>query len=116
MSGRCSRLEIYDERYLWVDDPESEMYNTLLRDAGDQWSGRGERLSQVGEPYRYIVVVEYNTDPVAGGAGSAIFVHAWRDEGRPTAGCVAMPADDMRRLVEWLDPSLQAAYRHNEIR
>ena len=64
-------------------------------------------MSQVGEPYRYIVVVEYNTDPVAGGAGSAIFVHAWRDEGRPTAGCVAMPADDMRRLVEWLDPSLR---------
>ncbi len=41
--GTLFPMEIYDERYLWVDDPESEMYNTLLRDAGDQWSGRGER-------------------------------------------------------------------------
>lgn len=102
-------MELYDEGCLWVDDETLPEYNTLVREAGQEWDGRGERLSQVGEPYDYIVVVEYNTDPVIRGMGSAIFLHVWRGESAPTAGCVAMSPDDMRRLVQWLDPDKSPA-------
>lgn len=102
-------MELYDEGCVWVDDPSSEHYNTLLRGVAPEDEVRGERLSAVGEPYDYIVVVEYNTQPVEAGAGSAIFLHVWRGEGRPTAGCVAMPRDDMRRLIGWLSPQSEPA-------
>ncbi|MBP3456159.1 MAG: L,D-transpeptidase family protein [Alistipes sp.] len=97
-------MECYDEGYVWIDDRQREDYNTLVRGAGAETYAHGERLAEVGEPYDYIVVVEYNTCPVVKGAGSAIFLHVWRAEGHPTAGCVAMPAEAMRRLVGWLDP------------
>lgn len=97
-------MECYDEGYVWIDDRQREDYNTLVRGAGSEADAHGERLAEVGEPYDYIVVVEYNTCPVVKGAGSAIFLHVWRAEGHPTAGCVAMPAEAMRRLVGWLDP------------
>lgn len=100
-------MEIFDEGYVWVDDSSSEHYNTLLRGVAPEDYVHGERLAAVGEPYDYIVVVEYNTQPVEAGAGSAIFLHVWRGEGRPTAGCVAMPRDEMQRLVGWLDPDCE---------
>ena len=68
---------------------------------------KGDRLwARRNTQFRYIVVVEYNTDPIVKGAGSAIFIHAWRSEGKPTAGCVAMAEEDVRRLIERLDPKL----------
>lgn len=97
-------MELYDEGCVWIDDPSREDYNTLVRGVEAEADTHGERLAEVGEPYDYIVVVEYNTQPVESGAGSAIFLHVWRSEGMPTAGCVAMPRDDMRRMIEWLDP------------
>jgi len=49
-------------------------------------------------------VIEYNTDPVVPGLGSAIFLHIWREDGaKPTAGCVALPEDRLRELLGWLD-------------
>ena len=96
-------MEQYDERYMWDENPKSPTYNTLVRDAlpetpGDRfWYRRDEQ-------YRYIVVIEYNTSPIVAGAGSAIFIHAWRAEGRPTAGCIGLAESDVKRIVEWLNP------------
>ena len=50
------------------------------------------------------MVIEYNTSPIVAGAGSAIFIHAWRAEGRPTAGCIGLAESDVKRIVEWLNP------------
>lgn len=98
-------MEQYDENYMWVEEPESADYNTLVRDPLPD--AKGDRLwARRNTQYRYIVVVEYNTDPIVKGAGSAIFIHAWRSEGKPTAGCVAMAEEDVRRLIERLDPKL----------
>lgn len=96
-------MEQYDENDMWVEDAESADYNTLVRNPLPET--KGDRLwARRNTQFRYIVVVEYNTDPVVKGAGSAIFIHAWRAEGKPTAGCVAMAEGDVKRLVEWLDP------------
>lgn len=98
-------MEKYDAQYIWDENPESATYNTLLRTPKPDV--KGDRLwERRNTQYRYIVVVEYNTDPIVKGAGSAIFIHAWRSEGKPTAGCVAMTEEDVRRLIERLNPKL----------
>lgn len=96
-------MEQYNERYMWDESPESATYNTLLRNPAP--GTKGDRLwERRNLQYRYIVVVEYNTGPVTPGAGSAIFLHAWRAKGKPTAGCVGMAESNMKRVVEWLNP------------
>lgn len=86
----------------WVDDPTSPAYNRWVKDVPPGVSC--ERLLQADGLYKYAIVVEYNTGPVIAGKGSAIFVHLWRAEGEPTAGCVAMAEADLLRLLSWLDP------------
>jgi len=34
--------------------------------------------------YKYGIVIEYNTDPIIKGNGSAIFLHIWKGRGIPT--------------------------------
>lgn len=95
-------MEQYDENDMWSEDPTSPDYNTLVRDPQPEYEG--DRLWERRETlYRYIVVVEYNTEPIVAGAGSAIFIHAWRSQGQPTAGCIGMEEKNVRQLVEWLD-------------
>jgi L,D-peptidoglycan transpeptidase YkuD (ErfK/YbiS/YcfS/YnhG family) len=53
--------------------------------------------------YPSFAVIEYNTDPVVPGAGSAIFIHA--DVGGPTAGCVSLPLTELDQLLRWFSPT-----------
>jgi L,D-peptidoglycan transpeptidase YkuD (ErfK/YbiS/YcfS/YnhG family) len=84
-----------DARDVWVDDPRSPLYNTHQRTpVRGRWrSAEKMRIA----PYRYAQVVHYNTDRRPG-RGSAIFLHVGT---RPTAGCVALPAADLVRLLRW---------------
>jgi len=52
------------------------------------------------------MVIEYNTENPVAGKGSAIFLHIWRDENSPTAGCTAVSEENIVKLMKWLDPSL----------
>ena len=84
----------------WVDDPQSRHYNTLVRASKTQGAWRSaERLADFVEAYRFAVAINYNPGNTPG-RGSAIFLHC--DTGESTAGCVAIPADDMRRLLPLL--------------
>ena len=95
----------YDENDMWCEDVDSDDYNTFVSDPAPEV--KGDRLwHRRNTQYRYIVVVEYNTNLIVKGAGSAIFIHAWRAEGKPTAGCVGMAEASVKYLVEWLDPAL----------
>jgi len=87
---------------LWVDDPESNDYNQWVKE-GDTQAKSFERLKREDDLYRYAVVVEYNTDPVVPGNGSAIFLHLWRAADQPTAGCVALRSEDVREIMRWLE-------------
>lgn len=89
---------------IWVDDPGSADYN--------KWAARDrtgaasfEDLKRKDGRYKYAVVIEYNTEPVTPGNGSAIFLHIWKKKGAPTSGCVAVAEADLLRIVEWLDPA-----------
>lgn len=86
----------------WVDDPDSAFYNQWVDgSANKDWSS-AEHLADYPKQYAYAVVIDYNTDPVEPGAGSAIFLHCGS---RATAGCVSVAQLDMLALLTWLDPS-----------
>ena len=60
----------------------------------DLWASRGTA-------YRYAAVIGYNDRPAEWGKGSGIFLH--QTVGRPTSGCVALPANDVVAMVRWLN-------------
>lgn len=96
----CARIT---ETGVWVDDPESKYYNMWVNSlAPDKDWKTAEKMIGYPVSYRYGIVIEYNTDPVIKGAGSAIFLHC--SQGGPTAGCVAVPEDVMFSLMHFVRP------------
>lgn len=87
----------------WSDDPGDPAYNSELRGPyplGVETLWRADRL------YDLIGVLDHNRHPAVPGAGSAIFLHAWRKPRHPTAGCIAFrPVDLMWILDRWRSES-----------
>jgi len=90
------------ENDFWVDDTDSPQYNTWVNGAPDAKSF--EKMKRKDHLYKMGFVVEYNTDPIVKGDGSAIFFHIWRKPGSFTAGCVAMAEEDIAKIIRFLDP------------
>lgn len=88
------------ENDFWIDDASSPAYNTWV--TGEKPTASHEKLLR--PEYDYALVVEYNTSPITPGLGSAIFVHIWRDQNSPTAGCVALDKENLEKILVWLDP------------
>jgi len=83
----------------WSDDPADEAYNRLVR---LPHAASAECLTREDSLYDALVVIGYNDDPVVPGAGSAIFMHVAKGEAgafEPTAGCVALPLEDLLRVL-----------------
>ncbi len=74
---------------IWVDDPNADDYNRWVKKQKTH-AASYEIMKRDDNLYKYGIVIEYNTDPVIKGNGSAIFLHIWKGEGIPTAGCVAV--------------------------
>lgn len=122
-SGRGVDLpyqQITQETYWPYDPRDPRTYNVLqtTRVPGARWRDDGqwsERLVDYGAAYRYAAVLDYNlptstyvaangerrsdeqADPTKGGG---IFLHV--SQGRPTAGCVAIPSKQMAATLRWL--------------
>jgi L,D-peptidoglycan transpeptidase YkuD (ErfK/YbiS/YcfS/YnhG family) len=89
-----------------VDDAASSVYNRIVDRRTirtPDWNS-SEKMREVGEAYRWGVVVNYNTPAVAR-RGSCIFLHIGRAEGGGTAGCTAMAAEFLREVMVWIDPA-----------
>jgi L,D-peptidoglycan transpeptidase YkuD (ErfK/YbiS/YcfS/YnhG family) len=91
---------------IWVDDVNSPDYNTWKR-KGESGAKSFEEMKLPDASYRHGVVIGYNRNPIVVGKGSAIFLHVWRGDGRPTAGCVAIDEQELIRIIGWLDPAKQ---------
>ncbi|MCG6533959.1 MAG: L,D-transpeptidase family protein [Syntrophales bacterium LBB04] len=89
---------------LWVDDPEAPDYNQWVKQS-ETSAASYEKMKRDDDQYKYGIVIEYNTDPVIKGHGSAIFFHVWKGESSTTAGCVAVSEEDIRKILNWLDPA-----------
>jgi zinc D-Ala-D-Ala dipeptidase len=89
-----------------VDDPHSRFYNRLVNLTQinhPDWKS-AEKMILSDQRYKWGIVVLHN-EPPKSGAGSCIFLHVWLNSSTPTSGCTAMPEEDLRRLIGWLDPA-----------
>ncbi len=89
----------------WWISQSGPLYNTHQRCSSSCSFVRGapnEHLFYETPAYNYAVVINYNTaeaGPIVRGAGSAFFLHV--SNGRPTAGCVSIPQEQLIRLLRW---------------
>jgi L,D-peptidoglycan transpeptidase YkuD (ErfK/YbiS/YcfS/YnhG family) len=86
----------------WIDDINSSDYNKHI--IGTTAAKSYENLLLNSDVYKYCTVIEYNTNPVVKGKGSAIFFHLAFKPSSFTMGCVAINEEYMKLMVNWLDP------------
>lgn len=85
----------------WCEAPGDRRYNRPIRLP----PGRpGDRLWRADRLYDLIVELDHNTRPRIAGRGSAVFIHVARPGFAPTAGCVALEAGALRRLLARAGP------------
>ena len=86
---------------LWSDDVRDPDYNLMVsRPHGFSH----ETLRRADPMYDLILITDWNWPSAVPGRGSAIFIHAWRRPGAPTAGCVAMAPHDLLWIAQRLRP------------
>ena len=95
------------KQHYWIDDVASPFYNQLV--VGKTAAKSYELMRRKDELYKLGLVIEYNTDPVVAGKGSAIFMHVRKGPGVPTSGCVAMAEKDIKKILKWLKPEQNPA-------
>jgi L,D-peptidoglycan transpeptidase YkuD (ErfK/YbiS/YcfS/YnhG family) len=89
-----------------VEDLRSKFYNQII-DANDIKRTAWERWSELRRAdglFDWAVIVRQNEPDVQRGSGSCVFLHVWRGPHNPTAGCTAMPHEQIEAIVRWLDP------------
>lgn len=110
-----------DRNDAWTYNPKVPSTYNVFQTAPNPWRGYGryvERLWGYGPQYDYVLVLDYNLpgEPIRADAngirrsttppdtrrGGGIFLHA--TNGKVTAGCIAIPRDDMATVLRWLDP------------
>ena len=80
----------------WCDDMADRRYNRLIQKPRGEAE---ERLWRQDRLYDVVVELGWNDHPVRKGRGSAIFWHVCRQEGTPTAGCIAVEPSVFRKLL-----------------
>jgi L,D-peptidoglycan transpeptidase YkuD (ErfK/YbiS/YcfS/YnhG family) len=104
-------------RDLWVEDPSSEHYNKHLRlkkPAQTPWELK-QRMKLDDPAHALKLFIAHNADigqnEIVSGGGSSIFFHIWRAGGtKPSSGCTTMAEPNLRRLIEWIDPTQAPIY------
>jgi D-alanyl-D-alanine dipeptidase len=79
-----------------VDDVNSSSYNRLNVKNGVimDWKS-AEDMLRTDSQYALGAMLDYNSNPVVKGEGSCVFIHIWRAADKPTAGCTALPANEI---------------------
>ena len=85
----------------WCEDPSDRRYNHAIKLSP---SSAGDRLWRDDHVYDLVIELDHNTRPRVKERGSAVFIHVARPGFSPTAGCVALEARALRRLLTCLHP------------
>ncbi|WP_442754373.1 L,D-transpeptidase family protein [Methylocystis sp. JAN1] len=93
---------------IWCDDAGSFLYNRPMR-APSRLSH--EEMWRKDGLYDVVGVMDYNIRARVRGRGSAIFFHIATEDLGPTAGCVALRARDMARLLPRLSRGAMISVR-----
>jgi L,D-peptidoglycan transpeptidase YkuD (ErfK/YbiS/YcfS/YnhG family) len=85
----------------WCEDPSDRHYNQRIKVPRDS---KADRLTRADNLYDFIIELDHNTKPRVAGRGSAVFIHVARPGFAPTAGCVALAMNSLRRLLARIGP------------
>src|SRR6478752_2819679 len=85
----------------WCEDPTDRHYNRPIKVPAN---ANADRLARTDDLYDFIIEIDHNTRPRVAGRGSAVFIHAARHGFAPTAGCVALELNTLRRMLARLGP------------
>lgn len=85
----------------WCDLSGHPDYNHLVR---EPFGRTNERLRRADPLYDIFMATDWNWPDAVPGRGSAIFVHAWRRPGYPTAGCLALRRDHLAWIARRAAP------------
>jgi L,D-peptidoglycan transpeptidase YkuD (ErfK/YbiS/YcfS/YnhG family) len=85
----------------WCENPGDRHYNRPVK---VPQQSDADRLRRIDDLYDFIIEIDHNTRPRVAGRGSAVFIHAARPGFAPTAGCVALELNSLRRLLSRLGP------------
>ena len=80
----------------WCEDSADRNYN---RPVHMPENGNADRLWRKDGLYDFVIELDHNTRPRVARRGSAVFIHVARAKLSPTAGCVALPAPVLKRLL-----------------
>lgn len=80
----------------WCDAKGHKDYNRKVK---LPFAASHESLWRQDEAYDLLVTTSYNQRPRVQGAGSAIFLHVWRQGAIDTEGCVALKVADLRKVL-----------------
>jgi L,D-peptidoglycan transpeptidase YkuD (ErfK/YbiS/YcfS/YnhG family) len=92
----------------WCDDPADRAYNRPVR---LPYPGDHERLWRDDQLYDFLIILDHNLARPVRGRGSAIFLHIAAPGFPPTAGCVAISPEAMRRLLRLVGPATRLVIR-----
>ncbi|MBI1309454.1 MAG: L,D-transpeptidase family protein [Proteobacteria bacterium] len=84
----------------WCDAVGDVNYNRPVKSG---YAASHEEMWREDAAYDYVLVLDHNQHPVVDGAGSAIFLHVWREGAAHTAGCVALKAEDLAAIAAAVD-------------
>jgi len=93
----------------WCEDPSDRRYNRAFRRSANE---PGDRLWRDDRLYDLIFELSHNTRPRIAGRGSAVFLHVARSDRSPTAGCVALEAAALARLLGRIGPRTRIEICH----
>ena len=91
-----------DDSHHWVGDSDSKYYNQFVstNDVEVDWKS-SEHLIDYNPSYNYSLALDYNAELIAG-RGSAIFLHCPNKSFGTTAGCIAIPDENMIQAMRLL--------------
>lgn len=104
-------------RDLWVEDSSSPYYNRhikLSHEPNATWEKQAQ-MRQNDYPHSLKLFIGHNAataqQRATPNAGSSIFFHIWRHEGKsPSAGCTTMHESHLRWLISKIDPAKSPLY------
>ena len=100
-----------DDTYYWSGDAREGMhFNELVttRDLPDLDTEESEHIAEFDYAYRYVLNMGYNAECEVR-KGFAFFLHSFRVNRPYTGGCVAVPEDIMRFIMQHVRPGCRIA-------
>ncbi len=98
-------LQVNDSYYWSGDEREGMHFNELvnIKDFPDLNVEESERISDYDYAYQYVLNMGFNAECKPGG-GAAFFFHSFRVNRPYTGGCVAVPEDIMKFVMQHVEP------------